>query len=436
MDKISENAVVLKPNPILMGRLSDQFTSRELDVFTLLFSIYDLRAVNKRIIQLNTSELLRVLGITDGGDNYKMIDAVTTGLLNKAIFIRSNKGDFAKYNLFTMISFRRKDAYIEFRLSPDILPFIDDIHQYTKYALRNFLELRNIYSKRLYELAVRFRGKNGDNEEWWHYIEIAEYRALLCVPEGDYPRYGNFKVRCIDDPIEDINLKTDITLQYEEVKRGRRVFAIRLIAKNKQKHQEAEALTTTNAEVLASLQGYGVNLSTSQKFAEKYELKYIEFVMKKVEQYATREEVRDKPALLITYINKEMYLDEFQHEQEILRKKEEEKARKIRINEIQKILDQTREQYYTYVRAAIESYALTASDDLTERFFDLISRTKSEIVVRQAQKHGLMSPLLRAEAIDYLNKDGANILKIDEFYTKKGLSYDGLSQELKALEGS
>ena len=88
--------------------------------------------------------------------------------------------------------------------------------------------MKSAYAIRLYELLKQYK-KIGERV-----IAISDLRSYCGIPKEQYPLYADFRVRVIDISKREINGRTDIAFEYEQVKDGRKVVALRFtIARNK-----------------------------------------------------------------------------------------------------------------------------------------------------------------------------------------------------------
>lgn len=450
--RINEKSVVLKPNPILTGKLSDGFTSRELDIFAMIFSVYDLNSKKRRVIRLKIIEMLNVLGITQGGKNYKMFDEVTSRLLSRAVHIRSEeKEKFIKYNIFSFIEYNSKNGYIDFALSSDILPFIDELKssQYTTYMLIYYLTLPNTYSKFLYEFLVQFKHINNKTESWERYISIDDLRGVLDIQDGDYQKYSHLKARCIIDTIESINKITDLNVYFEEVKQQRKITGLKFFVSKKKVLNQSQVefmdnFTQTVGKILVDetesnkeptknsaepntlilLKKYGVKEPTASLFSEQYEEPYIKFVIRKVEDFSKTEIVREKPALLITYIKNKTYLEDYKNQLSKIMQEQQEKDEEQKKIEQEKLREKAKERYQVYYKNAVETFLSIYDEnkqvEIMNNFIGFLEACNlSPVLISQAKKSGFLSKTVHNNALEFLNINGANILSLEQFLEKK-----------------
>lgn len=110
-------------------------------------------------------------------------------------------------------------ATVSFTFTPAVLPLVTYLKdQFTQYELGQVVNLTSNYAIRLYELLMEWKTKRETPV-----IAIDEFRARVGVGEGKYPNMGQFKARVLDNAVSQINEHTDITVKYQQHKRGRNI---------------------------------------------------------------------------------------------------------------------------------------------------------------------------------------------------------------------
>lgn len=120
---------------------------------------------------------------------------------------------------------------VEIMFSYDLVPMITALEkQFTSYELEQVSGLTSAYAVRLYEMLIAWRsvGKTP-------VFELAQFRWQLGVELSEYQRMHHFKAKVLDFAIEQINEHTDITVTYEQHKRGRSITGFSFRFKQKAK---------------------------------------------------------------------------------------------------------------------------------------------------------------------------------------------------------
>ncbi|WP_180015838.1 replication initiation protein RepM, partial [Acinetobacter sp. YH16031] len=127
------------------------------------------------------------------------------------------------------ISYVENEAIVKLIFAPDIIPLITRLEEcFTSYDLKQIAKLTSRYAIRLYELLISWRsvGKT-------RIYEIQEFRSLLGIEENEYARTEAFKRRVLDIAIDQINEFSDITVKYEQHKKGRSISGFSFTFKQK-----------------------------------------------------------------------------------------------------------------------------------------------------------------------------------------------------------
>lgn len=128
-----------------------------------------------------------------------------------------------------VIRTRYDDGFISIYFPDEVLYMLkvfDKFNPYTKYKKANVLSLKLSYSIDLYHLAKKYEAMGGFS------ISLDEYKAQLQTPDS-YEKINNLKTNAVNKPIQEINKKTDITITYENIKRGRMVTGLKFTVKAK-----------------------------------------------------------------------------------------------------------------------------------------------------------------------------------------------------------
>lgn len=117
------------------------------------------------------------------------------------------------------IGYIEKQACVTLYLTPDVLSMVGQLkNKYTYYQLCQMADLSSIHAIRIYEMMMQWRSTNIVPS-----ISLEELRGRLGLAEDEYPRMYDFKKRVLDHAIKVINENTDITVSYEQTKKGRTI---------------------------------------------------------------------------------------------------------------------------------------------------------------------------------------------------------------------
>ena len=156
------------------------------------------------------------------------------GILKKAVDrlmkadIRIEKTDntgFWRINICSMAEYNKKEGYISVKFTDDIMPYLAQVRE--KFVLYNLKEIANfgsLYTTRLYELIQEFK------ETGWMLKSVDQLREIFAV-SNKFKTYNNFKQKTFAHACKEINDNYDIELKFEELKKGRKIVAVRFFFK-------------------------------------------------------------------------------------------------------------------------------------------------------------------------------------------------------------
>lgn len=102
---------------------------------------------------------------------------------------------------------------------------------YVTYELQNTINLSSIRYMRMYECFKRHLGKGLT-------ISIPILKSYLGIDEDDYPETKVFIRDVLKKGINELNNKTDLYIQYENVKKGRRIVGFNFIITSQKRKSE------------------------------------------------------------------------------------------------------------------------------------------------------------------------------------------------------
>ncbi|WIY58797.1 replication initiation protein [Bacillus arachidis] len=168
-----------------------------------------------------------LLGLS-GSTKYTELSKITKELLSKVIEIRAGE-ELIQVSWLSSAIYNRNKGTIDMRFDPLLKPFLLELSsKFTSYRLANVVKLKSTYAIRIYELLKQYE----DLKE--RTISLENLRYYLDAMDV-YPNYANFKQRVLKPSQKELNQKTDISFEFEEIKSGRKVQRIRFIIRSQKK---------------------------------------------------------------------------------------------------------------------------------------------------------------------------------------------------------
>lgn len=129
------------------------------------------------------------------------------------------------------IGYVDNEAVVKLIFAPAIVPLITRLEEhFTKYELQQVSNLSSAYAVRLYELLIAWRSTG-----FTPVIELSDFRQRIGVLDTEYKRMERFKTSVLELAIKQINEHTDITVKYEQHKKGRSISGFSFTFKQKKK---------------------------------------------------------------------------------------------------------------------------------------------------------------------------------------------------------
>ena len=137
-------------------------------------------------------------------------------------------GGFDVYPLFMDFKLHKLDGEwaVSLECNPYIAPMIrEQKGRFLRYKLYNTIYLKSYNQQRIYELLKQYE-RIGERT-----IPLADLRAFLSIKDDEYPVWGDFAQKVLKVAQKAIKQSTDICFEYEPIKKGRPVVAVRFIIK-------------------------------------------------------------------------------------------------------------------------------------------------------------------------------------------------------------
>lgn len=168
-----------------------------------------------------------LLGLS-GSTKYTELSKITKELLSKVIEIRIGE-ELIQVSWLSSAIYNRNKGTIDMRFDPLLKPFLLELSsKFTSYRLANIVKLKSTYAIRIYELLKQYENLKERT------ISLENLRYYLDAMDI-YPNYANFKQRVLKPTQKELNQKTDISFDFEEIKSGRKVQKIRFIIRGQKR---------------------------------------------------------------------------------------------------------------------------------------------------------------------------------------------------------
>jgi plasmid replication initiation protein len=228
-----KNGLVVKDNALMNASYNLEVTEQRL----ILLAIINARETGAGItsdskLEIHVSDYSKQFNVTKEGA-YKALKSAVNNLFERQFSFQeeTKKGvGTVRSRWVSRIKYIDDSAILEITFAPDVVPLITRLEQhFTSYQIIQVTQLTGKYAIRLYELLIAWRGVGKVPP-----IELSEFRKKLGVEDDEYKAMNHFKSRVLEPSIKQINEHTDITVSYEQQKKGRTITGFSFKFKQKQ----------------------------------------------------------------------------------------------------------------------------------------------------------------------------------------------------------
>ena len=165
---------------------------------------------------------------------YQRMKEAEDSLFNRRFSFYDEDGKLVKSRWIQQVKYLDDQGAIELVFTTAVvqgISRIDGVKEFfTQYLLSQTAHLTSVYSARLYELIIQWKttGKTP-------VFELNNFRDQLGIGVNEYQRMHHFKARVLELAVDEISSKTDITVDYEQHKKGRVITGFSFKFKQKKK---------------------------------------------------------------------------------------------------------------------------------------------------------------------------------------------------------
>lgn len=253
------SGLVVKANKLIEARYELSLLEQKIILYAI--TKLDREQGQFNVISLELSEFMELIGTT--GERYTEIREVVTKLMSKQVRIKAEGRDLVA-NWVSSIEYIEGNGTVEIEFSVKLTPYLLQLkNKFTRYQLKNILYLKNKYSIRIYELLKAFEGLGKKD------FTLEELKQILSC-EDSYADFRNFDRLVLSKTKQEINQHTDLDIDYEKVKRGRKVTGIRYSIQNKDSQYIRYLDQTYDIADIRSRSGLGAENWNSKQIMELY----------------------------------------------------------------------------------------------------------------------------------------------------------------------
>ena len=233
-----KNSLIVKDNALINASYNLELTEQRLIMLAIINareSGHGITADSK--LEIHASDYAKLFNVSADA-SYKALREAVNNLFNRqfsytAEYKRTGKIGIVRSRWVSRIFYVDDLALLEITFAPDVVPLITRLEEhFTKYEAKQVAHLTSKYATRLYELLIAWREVGKVPQ-----LELKEFRNRLGLVDNEYTAMSDFKKRVLEPSIKQINVHTDITVTYEQHKKGRIISGFSFKFKQKKQPQ-------------------------------------------------------------------------------------------------------------------------------------------------------------------------------------------------------
>lgn len=220
--------LIVKSNYIIEA--SYKLSLGEQRVIYILTSMIDKDDEEFKPYKLTIKEFAEILG-TKNKDLYSRVSQYVELLRERDLTIVREKS-VLKTKWLSSAEYFVDEGYVELEFSPKLKPYLLMLKErFTKLSLDQMVSFTSQYSGRIYELLKQYEKIRE------RIFVIEDLKVLLGIEICEYKLYADFKRKVLAKAKNEINSNSDLKIEFEEIKTGRKVTSIKFYIKPNKKVQ-------------------------------------------------------------------------------------------------------------------------------------------------------------------------------------------------------
>lgn len=392
--------------------------------------------------EITVKQLCRLIGYQ--GNNHAAIRDAFKGLISTVIewnLINDETGEenWTASSIIASVSLEGPLCYYAY--SPRMKQLLHSPSMFGKIDLVIQSRFRSSYGLALYENCIRYRGLPAT--KWF---EIDLFKKLMGVPAGKYDIFRDFKRRVLDKAVEEVNSYSDLVIESDFVREGRKVLRVRFKLKERPKKTRlGQPGKIKDSESLKAILMEKFSLSTEQ-IEELFGQYDFTFIQEKVNLILESKpflagKVQNLPGYLLSAV-KNNYQPPKNRQSQLIELKDVHREEELSI--LKRQVEIIRQQYQLkreiVIHEAIENLSLDEKHDFLQHFNEFAEPSIKTILKLQRKNYNREnvheSPQLKALLRQFALRemDMLVVPSLEEFVAELGESQLEAWQKLKSFD--
>ena len=213
---MTNDLTVVKANSLIEA--SYRLTLDEMRLLALTIGTMNPKS-DQQVFEFSVSEFVNQFPDVNADRAYTQIKSAIERISERWVKTEDER-HVTKFRWVSSQTYFKKEGRFKIALTNEIMPYLTQLKgQFTQYQLNHISGFSSVHAIRLYELFTQYK-RLGDR-----YISVEDLKKWLQL-EDKYDRYNNLNQRVLTPALSEINEKSDLFVEYEPIKKGRKVTGI------------------------------------------------------------------------------------------------------------------------------------------------------------------------------------------------------------------
>ena len=186
---------------------------------------------------IEISDFLQASNQQQSGNYYIQFKNEIKKIADTSVWLEISPGNEILLRWLDDIIINRNSGKVTVSFHHSVAPYIFSLQDhYTRLNLYDVFCLHHKYSIRVYEIMAAFKNIGE--------LKISVEELKKRTDSSDYTQFGHFKARVLEPSIEDINKNTGLHVEYELIKKGRKIDKIHFWIEDKKGVDSTKARIT------------------------------------------------------------------------------------------------------------------------------------------------------------------------------------------------
>jgi hypothetical protein len=393
--------------------------------------------------EITVKQLCRLIGYQ--GNNHSVIkdalrELICTVIEWNLIDEKTGNENWTASSILASVSLEGPLCYYAY--SPRMKQLLHSPSMFGKIDLVIQSKFRSSYGLALYENCIRYRGL--PQTKW---LDMALFKKLMGVPAGKYDVFRDFKRRVLDKAINEVNTYSDLIIEADYIKEGRKTVRVRFKLKDRIKrtrlgnHQQMAGAIGDPALRSLLLMQFGLSEDQADEVLSSYDVAYLRDKIAVVEASKKYREgkIENLSAYFLSAVKRNYQLPKAQQAKVI---SFQDAVIEHELSDIKRKVEEIRQAYHHHreqvINEAIEVLPKKKKQKLLQGFYDFAEPVIQTILQLQRNKYTrenvLESPQLKALLRRYALRelDLLAIITIEEFVMQQAPEKIAAWQKLKS----